>query len=199
MAEINIIALPANNAGIHGNNLNTSRRNMATRARNAGYQFINNFADHADLLARVKTILDADPSHCLKRLEINAHGNPDICDGIEILTESGFVRRYRDLRDQLCDETHLLLTGCNTGLRPRSGRRNSLAERIASAIPFDATNFAVRVSVWGLAGYGLQGRSAMEQNMEVHHYKSYGSRRWGAYPGGRDATGGNAWNRFNNW
>ena len=181
-----------------GSNLRGVRRNMSTRASNHGYQFIDNFTDNADLFQRIKAILDADPANCLKHLEINAHGNPDVCNGIRPLTESGFVRRYRDLRDKLCDQTHLMLTGCNTGLKPRSGRRNSLAERIAAALPHDPANFDIHLSVWGLAGYGLQGVTGMEQNMVVR--RRFGRRRmYRAYPGGRDATGRNAWNRFNNW
>jgi len=201
MAEINIIAIPDSRANLGGNNLSTARRNMAQRASNAGYQFINNFQDTGDLIAKAKAILDQDPSHCLKRLEIVAHGNPETHDGIGPLTLSGFIGRYRNLKDQLCDETHILLTGCNTGLqmRARSGLQDSLAQRIAQALPFDPNNFNIHLSVWGLAGYGLQGTTAMERNKEVRARYYYRGRRYHPYPGARDATGRNSWNHFNNW
>jgi len=165
----------------------------------SNWHAINNYPSPFRLIHLVKSQLDHDPWPCLSVLCIVTHGSPLMANGINSQNAALWARSYKYflwVQDQkLCDETHIILNGCNTGLRDLSGA-DSIAKQIANAIPFDRNNFPIHVTVWGSRGYIKQGTDAMQGNTIVT-----GGRIGGlvSYPGSTNARGQAAWIKFRNW
>lgn len=201
---IKIVALPDNTTALHGTGLITTRATYTVNYAAKGHELIPTFSSIADLWAKIRAICmrNAPDVDCLTVLEIGAHGSPDLIDGIsdEVFNDNtdNFGLLVKQNKDILCDEVHIYCSGCNTGID--FGPWDSIAENICDDIPFDPSNFAHHVSVYGTKGYKVQGTSHMMSNEHVIAEGRIGGRvTHPSYWNGEDANGNNVWNRFNNW
>jgi|SRR5579862_958458 len=201
-AQLKVIAFPDDDENIGGNDLDTARKAVKKAAPGAGYTFIEGYSETGDLIAQLKDILKANPQKCLTTLEIVAHSNPEICNGLEPLTIGGFGKSFMKLR--LCDNVEIYLSGCNTGLVPPravlSSNRQAVAKQLVDTMPYNASTFPVHVTVYGTLGYMLQGTSGMQGNPQVQRSYRHGGVDYPIYPGSKDANGNaNAYQAFKNW
>lgn len=152
---IKVLAIPS-----HGWNYDGEQADFMDRIRAcnpSGYYVINGFGGAADLRQRIQNLMDNDPAHpALELLEIWAHGNTGKMDGISVNNVAGAAGWGAALKglNSWADNASIYLSGCNTGLTA-----SSVAKALAGAMPFDAGQFAHRITVYGAAGY-LYGMNA---------------------------------------
>lgn len=136
------------------------------------------YGDPLELLAQITEVVSNSGS--IAELEIVAHGNPALCNGIVngnvgVIAES--LRRIVGSSPPI-----VVLSGCNTGLE-------FMGECIARSF---ADAFAG--TVYGAAGY-LAGTYAERTERCAGSFVLDGI-VYHSYPGGRDAVGRDVWNRF---
>jgi hypothetical protein len=169
--QIKIFAVPNNTEELNGDRLDHLRQTAPRRAQLAGWQYIPGCANASDLRSQIARILNRRPRSCLRALEIRGHGNPTCNDGITTRTVTEYAHYFRSLRNRMCDQVDIWLSGCNTGLT-RDGTRlsTSIAEDLCNELPYDPSRFDVHIIVHGTLGYSYQARSAMEGNVEVTRF-----------------------------
>ena len=162
------------------------REDLITRRRQAaptrGWHFGGLYSSIDGLIASVKAILDANPTECLETLEVNAHGNPGVCNGITQSSASAFGQGLRRLR--LCDTVTIYLSGCNTGVRHQ--RHESIAQIASRHTPTEADDH-VRVNVHGTIGFSIG--TKMEDTIHTVRKTKYRGRKYAPYPDVTDTAG----------
>ncbi len=199
--EIKIVALPTATRSMHGTGLARTRTVYAANAGARGWELIPRFSSLSVLWNEIRARCIGPPVHCLKELEIGAHGSPDSIDGVfdDIVggNDDVFGALMRQHKNILCDRVHVYCSGCNTGID--FGPWDSIAENIADQIPFDNDTFPHRVTVYGTKGYKMQGTSHMMGNEDVRATVTYRGVTYPSHWNAENARGNDAWNSFNNW
>ncbi len=221
MSTIKVIALPST-----GWNYTGEQSDFMDRIRNCnpnGYYVINGFTDANDLKTKIQNIIDNDGSYpALELLEIWCHGHNGRIDGITTPNTNVYGQALKSITSWT-DEASIYLSGCNTGLTPRS-----VAKALAAEIKFEAGQFEHKITVYGAAGYlyGFNGCNNtrtectyIRRGEKVKKFfafvwgviKSGGSLLQGAleagtvdvefkpFAGCRDASGAASYNAFKNW
>jgi hypothetical protein len=154
---LQIIAIPdPTKPELAADGLERETTRVRNRAPGLGYRLIAGYTSLADLLTKIRQLL-TDEQACLSILEIDAHGNPGLCNG---LTSANVAQFGTDLETlNLCDAVSIFLSGCNTGVTNRNdAMRRSLAQVLSASTPrVDPDN--VQVTVFGSVGY-LSGTNA---------------------------------------
>ncbi|MGH7559719.1 MAG: hypothetical protein ACRENB_01735 [Gemmatimonadales bacterium] len=156
----------------------------------------------ADLLPQIEarlTVFNA----CLRSLELVAHGSPITCNDLSRTDVGSWGTALKTLN--WCDQAAIYLSGCNTGLARTVGTtpqvNGPIAKLLAEAMPFDASAFPHRITVYGAAGY-ISGSNAAG-NLAVSPNYTEGALCWRTdherYANARAATGAGVWNAFRNW
>ena len=140
-------------------------KNAVRNANPSGYVVIFDFTGIGDLVARIRAAMQSDPDHpCLILLEIWAHSNPVVADGMAYTAVAAWATELMTL--VWCDNADIYLAGCNTGLTlsvpagTASGSAGPIAKALADAMPFDNATFPHHIVVHGSAGY-LSGCNAV--------------------------------------
>lgn len=184
---------------LHGNGLQDYYRRIAAAAAGHGYTHVGGWASLAAMFQTIKNLLDANHFDCMAVLEIDAHGSPGLCDGVTIANAATFGTLLRTVR--LCDEVHIFLSGCNTGVRTATAE--SLAQTVSRHTPTQAAD-NVRVTVYGSVGY-LSGshmagsaRTSRETRVDCHYYPPYPDVMDGGtrHQGSTDASGAACYRGF---
>lgn len=155
---VQIIAIPGDHPGLLGHGLASTATALAAAAPSRGHRAIAGYDRVESLIAKIRSILESEKD-CLSVLEIQAHGDATLCDGIGLADGAGKDRR-RDAKGvarqiaklALCDEVAIYLSACNTGVLGREGA-GSIAARLAGALPVLSPAFPHRITVWGTRGY----------------------------------------------
>ena len=158
---VRVIAIPADRPGLAGGGLDTIRARLVAAAPSRGHEPIGGYTSVDALFDAIESILDA-KQDCLEILEITAHGDATLCDGIGITDATGADERRgvetiakRLTALSLCDHTDVYLSACNTGLPGLSAAAGarSIAERLADALPRFSPTYQQRITIHGTRGY----------------------------------------------
>lgn len=159
--------------------LNDERTRLAAWAPLSGWWYLA-YADAFDLLSRISD-LQRSTSEDITELEIVAHGNPALCDDVTLGNVTVVGESLRHVAGITAD-THVYLSGCNTGLEFNG---ECVARSFAEA---------VRAPAYGARGY-LAGTHA-ERNERCVASFELGGIVYHSYPGGVDAMGADVWKQF---
>lgn len=129
------------------------------------------FSDIDNLIELLRAMIE-ESDECIEILEISAHGNPTVCDGLRVENAQRVGEAINRL-NKLCEECKIYLSGCNTGVSfppPPQGTMYPMAKILAIS-----TNCKVYGSVGYLSGTHAEGntRSTPTCNYQGHHYPSY--------------------------
>lgn len=138
------------------------------------------YADVFDFLARLSD-RQGSATQQITEIEIVAHGNPAICNGVSIGNAAIVGASLRRIAGVM-DETAVYLSGCNTGL---DFNGECVARLFAEAF---------KAPVFGSRGY-IAGTHAEQDERCVASFALDGI-VYHAYPGGADADGKRVWNRY---
>ena len=177
-------------------------------------QFIRGYRMIPELIQQIQALMAADPDHpCLRTLEIKAHGGPTSMDSIWSCTISDEANQLKALR--WCDEAHIYLAGCNTGLKRAQSDpgqwHGPLAKDLADAMAFDPGSFAVHLTVHGTKGYAWGGHLSGAAGCRPDHSETtFNGPSWDwpwnwfttvhseTYEGAVSASGADVWQSFKN-
>lgn len=188
---IRVFATPdPGTAGLNGDGLSDWYDRADTDAHSLGFNRAKGYTSIADLIAKIQAILITNPNECLEYIEIYAHGNPRVCNGITInnIATIGTQLKTWHSAARLCDEVNIYLTGCNTGVW--FAGNESLAQALSRQTPTEA-NDNVRVNVFGSIGYlrgnHMKGNTSTSTDATVKHggQKDY----FAPYPSVTDSQG----------
>ena len=177
-------------AGLNGDGKGDEYDRADVDAHSKGYHRAKGYISIADLIAKIQAILIQNPNECLELIEVSAHGNPRVCDGItpSDVATIGIQLRTWHAAARLCDEVSIYLTGCNTGVW--FAGTESLAQTLSRQTPTEA-NDNVRINVYGSVGYNsgthMQGTSKSSTDATAKHggQKDY----FAPYPDVTDSQG----------
>lgn len=170
-----IIAAPRDENDI----LDEERARLAIWAPTNDWTYLE-YADAFELLSQLSA-MQAEKLLPIAELEIVAHGNPAVCNGVSLDNAAVVGASLRRIHG-VGNETALYLSGCNTGLELNG---ESLARTIAAAF---------NGPVFGARGY-LAGTHAENSEQCVASFTFEGI-VYHSYPGGTDAAGPSVWRRF---
>lgn len=199
MSEVKIFAMPDPTVPeLHGDGLDTKRADMQANHSSYGYEYISDFQSINNLIQRVRAILVAQQG-CLRLLEIDAHGNPLLCDGLGVADATHFGAQLKTLN--LCDLVEVYLNGCNTGVQYHG--TPSLAQQVSQSGPTQA-NEHVRCIVYGAVGYlsGSHAQGNARCSVDARTGSGKKKRYWDPYPpsgnqpGSQVGTGAGAYRAF---
>jgi hypothetical protein len=139
-------------AGMLGDGLDDEYNRADINAQADGYQRVKGYISINDLFAKIQAALITNPNDCLEIIEINAHGNPGICNGFTAQNIASFGSQLATWHQatRLCDVVSIYFTGCNTGVRIAG--TESLAQALSRLTPTEAGG-NVRINVYGSVGY----------------------------------------------
>jgi hypothetical protein len=158
---------------MHAGGLKDEYDRVQAAAAGAGYIPLRGDRTLAGAMTTVARIVAA-RHDCLSVLEIDAHGNPWLCDGIPWRQAAAFGDLLKKVT--LCDQVNIYLAGCNTGVRTEN--EESLAQEISRHTPTEAKDH-VRVTVFGSVGYltgtHMEGNTVTSRDCTVdgHYYPRY--------------------------
>jgi RHS repeat-associated protein len=177
LTEYDVVAVPSDDASLAG------EKPRITRAGGTVIDFANR-GNLDDVIAGLAEITSQGSisrffrgQHCIRTLEIHAHANPDIIDGITTQNAADIGAKLKQ-RVKWCCPCTIYLAGCNTGL-------GDMAQRLSTA-----TGCTVYGSRGYLSGTHSEGNEncSKECDYEGHHYD--------AYPGSIDGRGADCWKSF---
>jgi hypothetical protein len=175
---------------LHGDGLGPYYDRAHADAGKHGHQSAKGYTSIADLIAKIEAVLVTNPNDCLELIEVNAHGNPQLCNGITHDNAGAFGAQLKAWHTgaRLCDEVEIYLTGCNTGVR--TTKTESIAQHLSGQTPTVAGE-NVRITVYGTAGYcrgnHMSGSARTSTDATVKHgtEKNY----FAPYPDVTDSSG----------
>lgn len=170
-----IIALPRDENDI----LAEERARLSAWAPSNGWMYIE-YIDALDLVSRISDLLRARIQR-VSEIEIVAHGNPAVCDGVSLENAAVIAESFSQLPG-IGKTTAVYLSGCNTGLE-----FNGECIALSFAASFEG-------SVFGTCGYF--GGSHAEQTEECVASFTLEGIVYHPYPGGTDAAGDDVWKHF---
>ena len=158
-------------AGLNGDGLSDWQDSADTDAHSRSFQRAKGYTSINDLIAKIQGTLIINPNECLELIEIWAHGNPGVCNGLtpqNIATLGSQLKTWHtDAR--LCDVVSIYFSGCNTGVW--FAGNESLAQAMSRLTPTEA-NDNVRINVYGSVGYlsgtHMQGNANTYTDARVH-------------------------------
>jgi len=197
-----IIAIPNfTTPGMGGSGLSGEQTRVIANAPAHDYQVVTGYTSLADLIAKIKPILDADNFNCMELLEIDAHGNPNMANGITHANAATFGTLLRTLN--LCDTVDIYLSGCNTGVNVAGNI--PVAQAISANAPTVA-NDNIQVTVYGSVGYMSStnmegnGRTSRDATTSAGYFPPYPDAsdgiHQGVYPGSYEAVGSACFRAF---
>jgi len=180
---------------------------VLTTARGRGYFAFEFDGDIIDLITKIRALLDS-PTKCLRILEIDGHGTPLSCNGLDLSTVPIWGQQLMTLAPLGCargwcePECSIYLSGCNTGLSHIPMDPNtSVAQQLAEAMRFNPATFNHHITVYGSKGY----LSGTNMNGDEVTEREYSEGIWPfstdhpAKKGASDATGSKCWLPYRNW
>jgi len=209
--EIEVAALYANGWNSQ-QEADTFERNLVDNAP-ADTGLVLGYTAIGDLVQKVDALITIDPDHpCLKSLEIWAHGNPGLIDNLTAAGAATWGPQLMTLN--WCDEASIYLAGCNSGLQLSSrypaSRRGPVAKSLADAMPYDANNFKVHLTVYGSNGY-LRSNHTLGNESTIKSFSTTSwhagwqippfwreTTNWPPYAGSQAAQGNQVWIPFKN-
>jgi hypothetical protein len=171
---MNVVAVPSNDPRVAAE-LNRLRQPGAV----PGYKVVG-YTSLDDLLTQLRKLVGR--GDCIETLEIDAHGNPSVCNGITAENAQN-VGEQLGLLNKLCPDCKIYLSGCNTGLA--QGTMFPLPKLLAMS-----TNCTVFGSVGYLSGTHAEGT---ERTTRDTHYRD---RYYPPYPGSQNQTGSGCYRSF---
>jgi hypothetical protein len=175
MSDTRIVAAPREDNDI----LSEERARLSSWAPENAWRYVE-YADPFDLLAQISDIASSN-STSIAEIEIVAHGNPALCNGVLVGNVDVIASSLRRIVGR-GSKTTVVLSGCNTGL---DFNGDCIARVFSNA-------FAGMV--YGAAGY-VVGTYAENTERSVASFALDGI-VYHSYPNGRDAVGGDVWNVF---
>jgi hypothetical protein len=176
---LKIIATPDPAAELRGDGLGADFERIAGRAAGRGFTHVRGFRSLAGLFQRIDAELAANPTECLEVVEIYAHGNPYVVDGVDRISAAalGAYLKRTARAARLCDLVEVYLTGCNTAVQTRT--QISIAQITSTFTPTEADD-NLRVNVFGTVGYALG--TNMEGNIETRTEVTVAGHNFPPYP-----------------
>jgi len=175
MSDTRIVAAPREENDI----LSEERARLSSWAPENAWRYVE-YADPFDLLAQISDIASLS-STSIAEVEIVAHGNPALCNGVLVGNVDVIAAALRRIVGHGSKAT-VVLSGCNTGL---DFNGDCIARAFADA--FAGT-------VYGAAGY-VAGTYSENTERCVASFTLDGI-VYHSYPSGRDAVGRDVWNMF---
>jgi hypothetical protein len=172
--------------GMLGEGLSNEYTRNDAVAQLHGYNRAKGYISIADLIAKVQGILITNPNDCLELIEVSAHGNPQVLNGIlpGNVAMIGTQLKTWHTAARLCDEVNIYLTGCNTGVRTKANE--SIAQSLSKQTPTEASD-NVRITVYGSVGY-LSGTN-MGGTTSTRADSTAGGHYYPPYPNVTDSQG----------
>lgn len=172
MDGLRIVAAPRDENDV----LAEDRARLSESAGPNGWLYVE-YVDAFDLVARVAEL----QAERINEVEIVAHGNPAICDGVSVGNALLVAESFRRVAG-VGKATAVYLSGCNTGLEFNG---ECIAKLFAAV--FGGPVFGTRGYIAGThAERSEHCRASFMLDGILYH----------AYPGGADAAGSDVWVRF---